>query len=192
MKPIASKTLPQFSARGLALLSVAAALAAGCAADPSRVEQAIAADHSNDWAQRIRSLPVEVHGALPGETATQTIAAIDHGTTNQADSEYGKSGLSLYSMPRVVVYIGGDEVPARDQYCALEPSPNRSVPTPKNALILRSELCDGPRPVAYARITVPEADPAAETLDRDIERVKSDLVQSLPLPQPVMPVDYSN
>jgi len=59
-------------------------------------------------------------------------------------------------------------------------------------LILRSELCDGPRPVAYARITVPEADPAAKTLDRDIERVKSDLVQSLPLPQPVMPVDYSN
>jgi hypothetical protein len=186
-----SKILSRRNARTL-LLSVAAALAAGCAANPSRVEQAIAADHSDDWAQRMHSLPVEVHGALPGETAAHTIAAIDHGTANPADTEFGKSGLSLYAMPRVVVYIGGDEVPARDQYCTLEPSTNRSVPTPKNALILRSELCDGPRPVAYARITVPEADPAADTLDRDIERVKSDLVQSLPLPQLVMPVDYSN
>jgi hypothetical protein len=38
-----SKNLSHFSARTLALLSVAAALAAGCAANPSRVEQAIAA-----------------------------------------------------------------------------------------------------------------------------------------------------
>ena len=47
-------------------------------------------------------------------------------------------------------------------------------------------------PVAAARITVPEVDPTAGTLVADIERIKSDLVQSLPRPQPVMPVDYSN
>jgi hypothetical protein len=187
-----SKDLWHFTARTLALLSVAAALAAGCAANPSRVEQAISADRRDDWAQRIHSLPVEVHGALPGETATQTIAAIDHGTANLADTDVGKSGSSLYAVPHVVVYIGGAEVPARDQYCTLEPSTNRSVATPKNALILRSELCDGPRAVAFARITVPGADPTAGTLAGDIERIKSDLVQSLPLPQPVMPVDYSN
>jgi hypothetical protein len=187
-----SKNLLHFSARALVLLSVAAASAAGCAANPPRVEQAVAADHPDDWAQRIHSLPVEIHAALPSATATQTIAAIDHGTTNQADSEFGNSGLSLYAVPRVVVYIGGSEVPARDQYCTLEPRANRSVVTPKNALILRSELCDGPRAVAFARITVPEADRTAQTLDRDIERVKSDLVQSLPQPQLATPVDYSN
>jgi hypothetical protein len=187
-----SKNLSHFSARTLALLSVAAALAAGCAANPSRVEQAIAADRPDDWAHRIHSLPVEVHGALPSETATQTIAASDHGTANLAYTEFGKSGLSLYAVPRVVVYIGGAEVPAHDQYCTLEPSAHRTFATPKNALILRSELCDGPRAVAFARITVPEADPTAGTLAADIERIKSDLVQSLPRPQPVMPVDYSN
>jgi hypothetical protein len=187
-----SKDLWHFTARTLALLSVAAALAAGCAANPSRVDQAVSADRRDDWAQRIHSLPVEVHGALPGETATQTIAAIDHATANLADTEFGKSGPSLYALPHVVVYIGGAEAPARDQYCTLEPSANRSVATPKNALILRSELCDGPRAVAFARITVPGADPTAGTLAGDIERIKSDLVQSLPLPQPVMPVDYSN
>jgi hypothetical protein len=186
-----SKNLSRFSARSLVLLSVVAALAAGCAANP-RVEQALAADDADDWAQRIHSLPVEVHGALPGETAAQTIAAIDRGTANQPDSEVGKSGLRLYAMPRVVLYIGGAEVPARDQYCALEPGANRSVATPKNALILRSELCDGPRAVAYARITVPEVEPTAKTVVRDIEKVESDLVRSLPRPQPVWPVDYSN
>jgi hypothetical protein len=64
--------------------------------------------------------------------------------------------------------------------------------TPQNGLILRSELCDGPRAVAFARITVPEVEPTAKTVVRDIERIESDLVQSLPRPQPVMPVDYSN
>jgi hypothetical protein len=190
-----SKDLWHFTARTLALLSVAAALAAGCAANPSRVEQAISADRRDDWAQRIHSLPVEVHGALPGETTTPTIAAIaaiDHGAANLADTEVGKSGPSLYAVPHVVVYIGGAEAPARDQYCTLEPSADRSVATPKNALILRSELCDGPRPVAFARITVPGADPTTRTLAGDIERIKADLVQSLPLPRPVMPVDYSN
>src|ERR1700724_3821204 len=108
MNPIRSTTLL------LALLSVAAALAAGCAANPSRVEQAIAADRPDDWARRIHSLPVEVHGALPGESAAQTIAAIDHGTANLADAEFGNTGRSLYAVPRVVVYIGGAEVPARD------------------------------------------------------------------------------
>src|SRR6202035_3067373 len=81
-----SNNLSHFSARTLALLSVAAALAAGCAANPPRVEQAFAADRPDDWAQRIHSLPVEVHGALPSETAMQTIAAIDHGTANLADA----------------------------------------------------------------------------------------------------------
>jgi DNA-binding MarR family transcriptional regulator len=36
-------------------------------------------------------------------------------------------------------------------------------------------------------------EPTAKTVVRDIEEeIKSDLVQSLPRPQPVMPVDYSN
>jgi hypothetical protein len=91
------------------------------------------------------------------------------------------------------VYIGGTEVPARDQYCRLEPGANhRSVPAPTNALVLRSELCDGPRAVAFARITVPEVGMTPKTLERDIDRIKADLVQSLPSPRPVMPVDYSN
>jgi hypothetical protein len=173
--------------RALALLSVAAALAAGCATNPPRVERAVAADHPADWASRIRSLPVEVHGAVPGETGAQTIAAIDHGTVNQAGAEFGKSGLSLYAMPRVVVYIGGAAAPARDQYCSLEPNMSRSVPAPKNALILRSELCDGPRAVAYARITLPEVNPTAAAVAGGIEQIKSDLVQSLPLPEPELP-----
>jgi hypothetical protein len=180
------------SAVALALLSVGTTLAAGCATNPPRVEQAMAADLHDDWAERMSSLPVQVHGAVPGETPAQTIAAIAHGTTNQASAEFGSSGLSLDVQPRVVVYIGGTTAPARDQYCSLDPDTTRSVAAPTNALILRSELCDGPRAVAYARITLPEANPTAETVARGIGRLKRDLVQSLPPLDPMLQADYQN
>jgi hypothetical protein len=179
-------------ARALAVLSVATALAAGCATNPPRVEEAVAADHPDDWASRIGSLPVEVHGSVPGETAAQTLAAVDRATANQASAEFGNSGLSLYAVPRVVVYIGGTKAPARDQYCSLEPNMNRSVAVPANALILRSELCDGPRAVSYARITLAAAHPTAETVARGIDRIKSDLVRSLPPLEPMLQPDYWN
>jgi hypothetical protein len=180
------------SAAALALLSVGATLAAGCATNPPRVEQAVAADHPDDWAERMSSLPVEVHGAVPGETSARTIAAIDHGTAKQASDEFGSSGLSLDALPRVVVYIGGSTAPARDQYCSLDPDTNRSVAAPTNALILRSELCDGPRAVAYARITLPEANPTAETVARGIDRLKGSLVRSLPPIEPMLQANYWN
>lgn len=178
------------SVRALALLSVVTVLAAGCAAP--RVEQAMAADHPDDWASRIHSLPVEVHGSVPGETAAQTVSVIDRGVANQPSAEFGSSGLSLYAVPRVVVYIGGTMAPARDQYCSLEPNANRSVVAPANALVLRAALCDGPRAVSYARITLSAANPTTETVARGIERIKSDLVQSLPPLDPMLQPQYWN
>jgi hypothetical protein len=180
------------SAGVLALLSVATALAAGCATNPPRVEQAVAADHPADWASRMRALPVEVHGAVPGKTAALTTSAIDHGTGDSAGVEFGHSGLSLYAMPRVVVYVGGTAAPARDQYCSLEPNANRSVRAPRNALVLRAELCDGPRAVAYARISLPQINPTSETVAHGIEQLESDLVQSLPLPEPPLAPEFGN
>lgn len=178
--------------RSLALLSVAAAVAAGCATNPPGVEQAVAADHPDDWAARMSSLPVQVHGAVPGETPAQTIADIKRATANQASTEFGNSGLSLDAIPRVVVYIGGTTAPARDQYCSLNPNTERSVAAPTNALILRSELCDGPRAVAYARITLPEANPTAETVARGVDRLEASLVRSLPPLEPMLQPDYWN
>jgi hypothetical protein len=176
----------------LASLCVATTLSVGCASNPSRVERAFADDHPEDWASRVAALPVEIHGAMPGETAAQTAATIDHGTADQAGAKSGTSGLSLYAMPRVVVYIGGAVAPARDQYCTLDPDTNRSVVDPKNALVVRSELCDGPRAVAYTRITLPEANPTAHDLARSMERIKSDLVRSLPPLDPMLQPDYWN
>ena len=92
--------------------------------------------------------------------------------------------LNLYTLPRVVLYIGGTSAPSRDQYCAWQPDANRQVAVAKDAVILRGALCDGPRPVAYARITIAEADSSNAALDRAVERLKSHLVASLPLPDP--------
>jgi hypothetical protein len=169
-----SKTRSLLIVRAFALTTIAAALgAAGCAATP--LEQAVAADSPAAWSSKIQSLPVEVHGSVPGETAAQTIAAIDHGTAG----EDGTESASLWATPRVIVYIGGTEAPARDQYCALDPDTNRSVATTHKGVIIREELCDGPRPVAYARSTLFDENPTAEAVARSVEQVKSNLVDSL-------------
>ncbi len=179
----------RFSA--VALLPVAAALAAGCVANPPRVEQSVAADNPAAWASRIESLPVEVHGTVPGETAAQTIAGVGHGVASEPRAEFASSGLSLYAMPRVIVYIGGTDNPPRDQYCSLQPHADQPVPATNRKLVLRSELCDGPRAVASARITLAQANPTPDTVARGIERIKSDLVRSLVPPQPDLS-RYSN
>jgi hypothetical protein len=163
------------------------ALASGCAAGPPRVTQAIAEDHPDVWATRVRELPVEVHGTVPGETSAQTVAAIDHGVAEQAQADFQHTGVSLRAMPRVVVYVSGTSVPARDRYCALEPGRNRSVTVPRNGTLIRSELCDGPRPIAYARLTIADANLSAARVAQAIQGLKSELVQSLPPPEPPLP-----
>jgi hypothetical protein len=57
------------------LLPVAAAFAAGCVSNPPRTEHLVAADNAIAWASQIDSLPVEVHGVVPGETAAETTPA---------------------------------------------------------------------------------------------------------------------
>jgi hypothetical protein len=168
--------------RSGALLSLVVLLASGCATGPR--PQAFADDYPDDWAARIQSLPVEVHGAVPGESAAQTVAAIHHGVAQPDDAEFRDTGLSLYAQPRVVLYVGGTSGPSRDRYCALPPDTNRAVSAAKDGVILRGGLCDGPRPVAYARITLAEADCNGATLDRAVEGLKSQLVASLEPPEP--------
>ena len=165
-----------------ALLSLVVLLASGCAAGPR--PQAFADDPPEDWAARIQSLPVEVHGAVPGESAAQTVAAIHHGVAQPEAAEFRHTGLSLYSLPRVVVYIGGTSGPSRDGYCALPADTNRPVSAAKDGVILRGGLCDGPRPVAYARITVAEGHSNPATLDRAVERLESHLVAGLTPSEP--------
>jgi hypothetical protein len=174
---------PTPRAAGTVALLCLVALASGCAAGPPRVTQAIAEDHPDVWATRVRQLPVEVHGTIPGETSAQTIAAIDHGVAEQAQVGFQHTGLSLQAMPRVVVYVGGTSVPARDQYCALEPTRDRSVTVPPNGTLIRSELCDGPRPVAYARLTIADAKLSDASVAQAVQRLESNLVRSLPTPE---------
>jgi hypothetical protein len=134
-----------------------------------------------------RHPPVEVHATVPGETSAQTIAAIDHGVTQQPLADFEHTGVSLQAMPRVVVYIGGTSVPARDQYCALEPARNRSVTVPRNGTLIRSELCDGPRPVAYARLTIAAANLSDVSVAQAVQGLESKLVQNLAPPEPPLP-----
>ena len=167
----------------MALLTLAAVSASGC----TTVEHPLSWDDPAKWATRINTLPVDVHSSIPGETSAQTIAAIEHGVTASARAASNNTGASLYRTARVVVYIGGDSVPAHDRYCARKPTTTPATFVPESGVAVRAALCDGPRPVAYARTTLAEANPSPASVADAIERLKSDLVQSLPTPTPPPP-----
>lgn len=171
----------------MVLASVATIWAGGCAT----VARPLASDQPDTWAGKIQSVPVDVHGVIPKQTEAQTLAAIDQGVVGQRDAEYKHTGLGLDSVPRVVVYIGGSDLPARDQYCALSPAVIRGTSVPDDGLVVRSELCDGPRPVAYARTTLAQSDPSDAAVANAIKRLKSELVDSLPTPDP-QPPEFGN
>lgn len=181
------KAIPFPRVGSVVLASVAAILAAGCAT----VAHPLAADPPAAWAGRIQSVPVDVHGAIPQQTEAQTVAAISHGVAGQSDAEFENTGLGLDSLPRVVVYIGGSSVPPRNQYCSPNPAANQATSVPGNGLVVRSELCDGPRPVAYARTTLAQSTPSDAAVAAAIERLKSHLVDSLPTPDP-QPPEFEN
>jgi hypothetical protein len=171
------------------LLSLLGMLTVGCASGPAATHRAIAKDYPDAWANRVRSLPVEVHGSIPGHTLTQTAAAIDHGVVQQDTADFEHTGVSLYAMPRVIVYIGGNAAPSRDRYCELQPDFSRRAVMATKGLLIRGALCDGPRPVAYARITL--AEPSATTVGPAVARLESDLVQGLS-PPPPQPPEFGN
>ena len=196
--PISPKSLPwsgsmgfRVQSRPLVSLSLTAVLVAGCATYSPGMEQRTADDSPHAWTSWISSLPVEVHGTVPGGTSAQTVAAIEHGVSGRVDGEASATGLGLKSMPRVVVYVGGTGAPWRDQYCSPEPDANLAVPVRKRGLVLLSELCDGTRPVAQAQITLSETNPTADMVARGVERTKSYLAQSL-VPVEPDPQRYSN
>jgi hypothetical protein len=58
-------------------------------------------------------------------------------------------------------------------------SSDRLVPAPKDGLVLRSELCGGPRPVAHARMTLRGGDPTVANVAQGIDHLTSDLVACL-------------
>ena len=182
MKAISSRRMCS-----MVLASLAALSAGGCAT----VARPLAADQPDEWAGRIQSVPVDVHGVIPEQTEAQTVAAIDHGVAGKPDAKFEHTGLGLDSVPRVVVYIGGDAVPARDRYCALGSAANRATSVPSNGLVLRAELCDGPRPVAYARTMLAQSAPSDASVAKAIDGLKSDLVGSLPTPDP-QPPEFGN
>ena len=196
--PISPKPLPWSRSTGfrvqshpLVSLSLAAVLVAGCAAHSPKMEQRTGDDSPGAWTSWISSLPVEVHGTVPGGTSAQTIAAIEHGVSGRDDGQAPATGLDLKNKPRVVVYVGGTAAPWRDQYCSPEPSVNLSAPARERGLVLLSELCDGTRSVAHAQITLSETKPTADMVTRGIERTKSYLAQSLVHVEPD-PQRYNN
>ena len=129
------------------------------------------ADSVDAWQPRIQAMPIEVHGAAPGASAAATLAAVNHGL-NDAGRRANASDQ------RIVLYVGGNTLPANDTYCQGAPS-MRNVVVSARKVLFASALCDGPRVVVTDRREVAPGQLDANHIAQAVKRSKTLLMFGL-------------
>lgn len=135
-------------------------------------------DSVNQWSKKIGSLPIELHGALPGQSSAATATLVPRAVVGADATLIQQNGIGLLASQRVVFYINEEEVPERSDYCALNKN-YKKVPVEKNSVTLRAALCDGPRIVAYARKSVGSSEINNANIGREVADVEHSLTGAL-------------
>jgi hypothetical protein len=106
-------------------------------------------DSVDTWTPKFENIPIDVHGAVPGTDAQQTLERIPNGTD---DAKYAKAGNAgtLLAAQRIVLYVGGNTLPINSTYCNATPT-MRTVRIPADKVMMGVAFCDGPRLVVTAR-----------------------------------------
>ena len=152
------------------------------------VEQADSYDH---WSPLMNTMPIEVHGAIPGTTSEETIARIPQGTTAEGYASRNPETIGLSARARVVVYIGGNKMPTDGGYCMGNPT-LRSTPVSHDKVMVASALCDGPRLVVRSRRMVNASDLSASSMASSIRSIKSQLLYGLEVSTAQQPTEQDN
>lgn len=181
--------LHSIGSRALMLLPLAFAMA-GCQGT-LHTRWAEQADTYDRWAPQMATLPVEVHGTIPGLSHAETVAHIPQGTTARRFSAEQPTAPGLTVAPRVVLYVGGDTLPTNSSYCSASPE-LRSVHHHKDDVMLAAALCDGPRLIDRSRRVVNADHLSAADLDTTIKSVESQLLFGLTVSQAQTPPEDNN
>ena len=147
----------------VALVAIAGLCLAGCQGT-THDRWARASDSVDVWSPKMASLPIEVHGSVPGADASRTVARIPNGT----------NAGSLASSQRIVLYVGGSTLPVNSTYCGVSPT-LRSVRIPDDKVMMGAALCDGRRLVVTARQEFAPAAVTDTTMSHSIEELKTRL-----------------
>jgi hypothetical protein len=131
-----------------------------------------------NWKGSMQSLPVEVHGGFGSHDAADTAQRIPNGTTPDLYPMQDHSGADLASVPRIVLYVGMNQIPTDDTYCTKTPS-LRSTAVNQGEIGVAAALCDGTRLVVQARRDITPEHLANHGEASVVNAIKSQLMLAL-------------
>jgi hypothetical protein len=125
----------------------------------------------------LATIPINVHGTVPGSDSAETLARIPNATNDDIYSRGGASS-NLRSIPRLELYVGGNTLPVNATYCDKTPT-MRSVDIPTGKVMLAVAICDGSRLVATAREEFSPDEVATHTMSHAVENMKAWLLYAI-------------
>ena len=149
----------------------------GCAGTLNN-QWATESDTLMNWKGSMQSLPVEVHGGFGSHDAADTAQRIPNGTTPDLYPMQDHSGADLASVPRIVLYVGMNQIPTDDTYCSKTPS-LRSIAVNQGEIDVAAALCDGTRLVVLARRDITPEYLASHGEASVVNAIKSQLMLAL-------------
>jgi hypothetical protein len=170
------ESAPSYRSTTLAAMAVAAVCLAGCQGT-MHSQWAKEGDSVYYWTKKFQSLPIDVHGTVPGANSDETLTRIANGTSDLMYAESNESA-ALHSAQRLELYVGGSTLPINTTYCRATPT-MRSVAIPSDTIMMGAAICDGSRLVVTAREEFRSDALTSSTMPHTIKALKERLVVAL-------------
>lgn len=146
-------------------------------------------DSTDAWSARMATLPIDVHGQLPGQDAQQSIASIPGGTTAALYAQTHLQAPVLDTHKRIELYLGQGQLSGGDSYCAARPMLSEAEPA-RHGVLLTAALCDGSRLVETDRLDVKDYDLDQTRVADTIAGLKTKLLFGLETSVAQQPTQY--
>lgn len=149
------------------------------------VQQPDSYDH---WKPMMATMPLDVHGTIPGLSLAKTLQRIPDGTDVARFEARHPDQLGLLAQPRVEMYIGVDELPTNTSYCAVAPM-LKPTQVSEGRIMVAAALCDGPRLVTTVSHRVHQDHLSAARMPKTIHDVESDLLFGMAVSPVQVPIN---
>jgi hypothetical protein len=147
-----------------------------------------AGDSAARWSAMMPALPVDLHSQDSSVTPLTALSNIPNATTADSYARSHPDAQPLNRQPRLVLYIGGNQLPTAASYCEAVPALQSSSGTPDGVLI-GGAICDGSRLVDTVQRTYAADRLASEGPAHAVDDIKSQLLFGLSVRQSKPPVD---
>jgi hypothetical protein len=177
MRPVRAREPAIYRVLGTIPVLIAAVVAVTGCTETVHARWAKRQDSVDYWSPKLATLPINVHGTVPGSDYAETLARIPNGTNDEIYTRGGATS-ALRSVPRLELYVGGNTLPVNVTYCEKTPT-MRSVDIPAGKVMLAVAICDGPRLVATAREEYSPDEVATHTMSHAVENMKAWLLYAI-------------